>query len=688
MHSNSKSKSESRRRSNDRSTRKSDGYSLEELESITIHLSALESSREVKRNEYKSLSERFLQIRNQMTSLGEELHQLDDEIESVEKEKNRLTETMISSRNGNRSTYKMNSDSNRNVETEVIHSKQYAENLTQYVTRDGQKVRRPVDVPDDEFIGDTEADDEYMQPLSMHPEENFTEPTQNEFYDIPSNFERKAQCDSFGDSKPNSKSIIPTSRASDTRPSSSGGYNPLELVTTRKNVPSQKSTNGTPTLDQYFKPPENHHSSTAKPQASVAPSSSSIFPPLLADRYAKGSFVATAPQPQMATENHNLPTHQRSDGEKNRSVSSYLPSDTRRQQKRPFDSSFAHDRALGSDDYEWSKPMMECLQNTFGIQTFRDHQKEIINCTMSGHDAFVIMRTGGGKSLTYQLPALLEGRGPERKVTLVVSPLLSLIRDQEDQMNGFAPGSAISITSGMSGGTTEQARRWGLIRDPDAGVCLILVTPERVHQSNKLKGELEKLHNQGRLGRFVIDECHCACQWGHDFRPDYTQLGVLKNHFPDIPLMAVTATASDRVREDCCKILRIGSNYKLFKSSANRPNLTYIIKEKPDGKDAVISHMADFILSYHKNDAGIIYTLSKKEAEEVAQKLNNTYNISARAFHSEISDSVKESVQRGWMKNRTQVVVATIAFGLGINKVIKRRKRIVFHAIFIFETIL
>ena len=128
---------------------------------------------------------------------------------------------------------------------------------------------------------------------------------------------------------------------------------------------------------------------------------------------------------------------------------------------------------------------------------------------------FVLMRTGGGKSLTYQLPALLESR-QNGKVTLVISPLLSLIKDQEDQMNQFAPGSAVSFTSNLPGGQSEHTRRWNLVRDPSQGVCLILVTPEKIHKSNKLKSELQKLRDQGRLGRFVVDEAHCCSNWVSD----------------------------------------------------------------------------------------------------------------------------------------------------------------------------
>jgi superfamily II DNA/RNA helicase len=166
--------------------------------------------------------------------------------------------------------------------------------------------------------------------------------------------------------------------------------------------------------------------------------------------------------------------------------------------------------ANGNHHHPWSERMAHHLRRTFRIEQFRDHQEEIINVTMQGHDSFVVMRTGGGKSLTYQLPAVIESESRSRKVTVVISPLISLIRDQEEQMNQLIPGSAVSFTSNMAGGTSEHARRWGLVRDVNGGVALIFVTPEKVGMSTKFKGEMEKLHNQGRLGRFVVDECHCA----------------------------------------------------------------------------------------------------------------------------------------------------------------------------------
>jgi len=323
--------------------------------------------------------------------------------------------------------------------------------------------------------------------------------------------------------------------------------------------------------------------------------------------------------------------------------------------------------AQKNNTHPWNDRMMYHLQNTFGIAQFRGHQEEIINATLQDEDAFVVMRTGGGKSLTYQLPAILELESPQRKVSIVISPLISLIRDQEEQMNQMKSGSAVSFTSGMAGGTAEHARRWGLVRDPNGGVALIFVTPEKVSKSPKFRGEMEKLHEQGRLGRFVIDECHCACQWGHDFRPDYTKLGILKHHFPSISVLAVTATASERVRKDCANILKLGNDYHFFRSTANRPNLNYSVKCKPDSKDAVVKDMVAFIKENHVGEAGIIYTFSKKEADDVAGKLCAN-GIIARSYHSGVHETRKNQVQSSWMRNQTQVVVATIAFGLGINK--------------------
>eukprot|EP00537_Pseudo-nitzschia_pungens_P005548 CAMPEP_0172365214 /NCGR_PEP_ID=MMETSP1060-20121228/8174_1 /TAXON_ID=37318 /ORGANISM="Pseudo-nitzschia pungens, Strain cf. cingulata" /LENGTH=941 /DNA_ID=CAMNT_0013088429 /DNA_START=66 /DNA_END=2888 /DNA_ORIENTATION=+ len=300
----------------------------------------------------------------------------------------------------------------------------------------------------------------------------------------------------------------------------------------------------------------------------------------------------------------------------------------------------------------------QTLRQSFRLQFFRENQFEIIQSTLSGKDTFVLMKTGGGKSLLYQLPAILESP----KVTVVVSPLLSLIQDQEDQMNAFVRDSCVSFTSGM--GTAQHTENWKRVRDVTGGVVMILVTPERVFKSGKLKSELQNLYEQNRLGRFVIDECHCACQWGHDFRPDYAKLQVLRSFFPHVPIMAVTATASEDVKKDCMQIFQLSKDYAFFRSTANRPNLAYQVRPKQSN---VIEDMVNFIKSKHPRSAGIVYTYSRKDADTVAFDLCE-HGIVAESYHSDVTPARKWAIHQSWMANQTQVVVATIAFGLGINK--------------------
>lgn len=275
-----------------------------------------------------------------------------------------------------------------------------------------------------------------------------------------------------------------------------------------------------------------------------------------------------------------------------------------------------------------TQQIQKILYETFRIQTFRENQLQIIQATLAREDCFVIMRTGGGKSLLYQLPVVLE----RPKITLVISPLLSLMQDQQDQMNAFCPRVCVSFHSGI--GKSEQAANWARVRDPTQNVGMILVTPERVYKSNRLKAELQQLYAEQRFARIVIDECHCCCQWGHDFRPDYAKLGVLRSTFPTVPILAVTATASDRVREDCTKILKLKSNYRFFRSTANRPNLTYSIRRKEGTAVDTLDDMVEFIQTKHPNSAGIVYTRTRKEADTVAKQLAQR-GISADAYYSE-----------------------------------------------------
>lgn len=651
------------------------------IENLTIQLSVKECKRSTRRKELEHLFEDFQEIRKKMSTAQEELQELDDEIELLEKKRDRALD-------GNASSI----------------CTQYAQNLTQVQQKLGDIVDiRPnvdegrIDLNNRKEVRDDEAYDSSTAirskvSISMNPdyskerqeggkqqidEEKLCTAIEDYYADeqpppstimghnkedghfIPEEMEYEGMAmngyvgnnnnlveDAKG--KRNTTGFAPKLSFSSTkinnvhkaappagliRTSVSTSSSLQQNFGSSSSCPSKSLNNrSTTTIDQFFsKPCSQKHQTIPQENAPY-----SIFPPSLQKRYSMN-------QRNNLIEQSFQETHERQKTNRN---------------------SFPEN--LSSNDFPWSKHMKEHLQNTFKIRSFRDNQKEIINCTMSGKDAFVIMRTGGGKSLTYQLPALLEGKSPARKVTLVIAPLLSLIRDQEDQMNSYSEGSAISLTSGIIGGVTEHARRWNLVRNPDSGICMIFVTPEKVYKSNKLRGELEKLNNQGRLGRFVIDECHCASQWGHDFRPDYMKLGILKQHFPSIPVIALTATASENIREDCCRILKI-SSHRFFRSSADRKNLKYSVRVKVDRPDKVIEDMASFVKDHHPRHAGIIYTFSRKEADTVADKLND-YGISSRAYHSSVSASAKESIHRNWMRDKILVVVATIAFGLGINK--------------------
>jgi len=193
---------------------------------------------------------------------------------------------------------------------------------------------------------------------------------------------------------------------------------------------------------------------------------------------------------------------------------------------------------------------------------------------------------------------------------------------------------------------------------------MLFATPERVAANNRFTSELTKLNNQNRLGRFVVDEAHCCSEWGHDFRPDYKKLGKLKEYFPNVPMIALTATASNKVKDNVIGILGL-NNYKTYRTPANRPNLKYQVRKK-DPKTC-LEEIVDYIKSERENQSGIIYTLSKKDADDLADGLQ-TQGILAAAYHSSVDSKMKSRVLSGWMSNNVQVVVATIAFGLGINK--------------------
>ncbi|KAG0625747.1 hypothetical protein M758_2G078000 [Ceratodon purpureus] len=318
---------------------------------------------------------------------------------------------------------------------------------------------------------------------------------------------------------------------------------------------------------------------------------------------------------------------------------------------------------LGREDwsgtFEWDERAADIRLNLFGIKSYRQNQHEIINAVMSGRDVIVIMAAGGGKSLCYQLPALLRSG-----TALVVSPLLSLI---QDQVMGLT---ALGISASMLTSTTTKDEEKSIYRSLEKGegdLKILYVTPEKIAKSKRFVSKLEKCNHGGRMSLIAIDEAHCCSQWGHDFRPDYKQLGILKKQFPRVPLIALTATATERVQTDLREMLQIRRCEK-FVSTVNRPNLFYEVREKKANGSAAIDDIASFILDkYSKNESGIVYCFSRKECEQVGAELRKR-GISAAHYHADMKPETRLSVHTRWSTNRLQVIVGTVAFGMGINK--------------------
>src|SRR5438477_2804213 len=293
-----------------------------------------------------------------------------------------------------------------------------------------------------------------------------------------------------------------------------------------------------------------------------------------------------------------------------------------------------------------STSLLPLLKQSFGFDSFRPLQEEIIRDALAGRDAFALLPTGGGKSLCFQLPALArEG------LTVVVSPLISLMKDQVDALQ--ASGIAATFLNSTLKANETAARMLGL---RDGAFSLLYVAPERA----MLPGFLANLR-EWKVNLIAIDEAHCISEWGHDFRPEYRQLSQLRELFPKVPVMALTATATSRVRTDIVKQLSLRQP-GCYVASFNRPNLTYRVLAKDSSYRQLLSFVAG-----RPSDSGIVYCQSRNSAENVAARLNAD-GIKAEPYHAGLDARTRTTNQELFIRDEVRVICATIAFGMGINK--------------------
>ncbi|MDI1236850.1 MAG: RecQ family ATP-dependent DNA helicase [Polaromonas sp.] len=297
----------------------------------------------------------------------------------------------------------------------------------------------------------------------------------------------------------------------------------------------------------------------------------------------------------------------------------------------------------------------EILGQVFGYPDFRGPQQAIVDHVVQGGDALVLMPTGGGKSLCYQIPAIAR-QNAGHGVTVVISPLIALMHDQVGALH--EAGVAAAFLNSTQTQEESSALEKQLLRNE---LTLLYAAPERIN-TPRMKGLLGSLHGRGLLSLFAIDEAHCVSQWGHDFRPEYRSLSLLHETFPDVPRIALTATADALTRQDMIERLKL-EDAREFVSSFDRPNIRYTIVEKTNATHQLLR----FIESEHAGEAGIVYCQSRKRVEEVAGMLEDA-GLKAMAYHAGLDSSLRQQRQDRFLREEGMVMVATIAFGMGIDK--------------------
>ncbi|XP_057332085.1 ATP-dependent DNA helicase Q1-like [Microplitis mediator] len=314
-------------------------------------------------------------------------------------------------------------------------------------------------------------------------------------------------------------------------------------------------------------------------------------------------------------------------------------------------------RDWNNSNFAWSKKLQAKLNDVLKIDKFREHQLAAINAVLSGEDTILVMPTGGGKSLCYQLPAITM-----KGLTIVVSPLIALI---EDQIHGLKK---VNVKAGMLTSNKNDLVKmaWDALDGKNDDVNLLYITPEFMKKSKRFMSKLQKSFNQKRVKLFAIDEVHCCSTWGHDFRPDYQFLGCLKAMFPGVPILGLTATATTKILDDVQKMLDIQSCL-ILRASFNRPNLLYEVRRKPSDKDNCLNMLVNLLKTRFSGKSGIIYTTTIKDAETLTASLRG-HGLKLGCYHAMLEPDVRSKIYQRWITGEYQAVVATIAFGLGIDK--------------------